>query len=437
MHTTEPRDLLQYEYAQRVEAGYDVDGVEALVATALGDDSASDEVLLGAYDALLKTTVAASWPYDEPNELGEIIATLQPSSPLPPPADLADKVLGAWLGRCAGCNLGKPVELGEYWTQARIRSYLELAGAWPLENYVPALDPMPAGYELRECWPETTLGNIDGSARDDDVDYTILGLHLIEQHGQKLTPDDVADAWLFRLPYMQTYTAERAAYRNVINNVPTARVGDTRNPYREWIGAQIRGDAFGYVNPGDPRSAALEAYQDAALSHRANGIYGEMWAAALVAAAFAAPSVVTALRESLLHIPPRSRLHEALTQLLSWHDEGISWDDARARVDEHFGHYNWVHTVNNAALVAAGLLWGAGDFTKSIGLTVAGGLDTDSNGATAGSVAGILTGARKIPSRWTSPLNDYVHSAVSGFDRTPISTLAERTMAVIEMRARE
>jgi ADP-ribosylglycohydrolase len=81
-------------------------------------------------------------------------------------------------------------------------------------------------------------------------------------------------------------------------------------------------------------------------------------------------------------------------------------------------------------VIAAGLLWGEGDFTHTIALTVLGGLDTDSNGATAGSVAGILNGATKIPSHWTEPLEDTLRSALFGFDGSRISALAERTVKV-------
>ena len=158
-----------------------------------------------------------------------------------------DRVLGGWLGRIAGCNLGKPVEDGDDWTAARIRAYLELADAYPLRDYVPALDPMPEGYRLRDCWTETTRGRVHGSARDDDIDYSILALWLLEQHGSHLTPADVATAWLSYLPYLRVFTAERAVYANLLRGLPVEAAGEIRNPYREWIGALIRADIFGWV----------------------------------------------------------------------------------------------------------------------------------------------------------------------------------------------
>jgi ADP-ribosylglycohydrolase len=434
VHTTEPRDLLEYEYAQRRESGYDLTALSGPIEAALSDPASSDERLTVLNQQLLSTFRSADWNYVEPDRLDQILATLPVAEVPEPVTDLSDKVHGAWLGRCAGCNLGKPIELGEYWTQGRIRDYLMLAGAWPLDDYIPAMDPMPDGYVLRECWPETTRGNIDASARDDDIDYTMLALHLIERYGTRLRPDDVAAEWLGRMPYMLSYTAERATYRNLINNVAPEQAADQHNPYREWVGALIRADAFGYVNPGNPRQAATEAYQDGCLSHRGNGIYGQMWAAALVAAAFTASDVIAAVRTSLDHIPPKSRLSEALSGVLDLYVSGVSWEQARAVIETQWGAYNWVHTINNACLIAAGLLWGEGDFSKSICLTVIGGWDTDSNGATVGSVAGIIAGRDKIPERWTAPLHNLVHSALAGFDNTEISTLAERTLQVIAAR---
>jgi len=435
--TTDPVDLLRYEYLQRRESGYDVTSLSPLIEGLISERVVSRDAFASAYEELLAAPRLRDWPYVEPDRLDEIISTLPGTEPFGAPTNLSDKIHGAWLGRCVGCNLGKPVELGEYWTRERIRSYLQCAGAWPLSDYIPALDPMPPGYELRECWTETTLGNIRGSARDDDIDYSLLALHLIEQHGTDLRPDHVASAWTSRLPYMLTYTAERATYRNLVNGCDPLLAAEHQNPYREWIGAQIRGDVFGYVNPGDPRRAATEAYQDAALSHRANGIYGEMWSAALVAAAFTSPDPESAVRCSLDHIPPQSRLYETVSAVVRIHASGQSWEEGRRHIDEVYGHYNWVHTVNNAAIVTAGLLWGGGDFTRTIALTVVGGWDTDSNGATAGSVVGAMVGASGIPPHWTQPLQDTVRSALAGFDKTTITSLAQRTLSVVKSRASE
>jgi ADP-ribosylglycohydrolase len=91
-----------------------------------------------------------------------------------------------------------------------------------------------------------------------------------------------------------------------------------------------------------------------------------------------------------------------------------------------------VHTVNNACLIAAGLLWGEEDYATTVGLTVQGGWDTDSNGATAGSVAGTVLGAAALPPRFVEPLHDRTRSAVFGYDNTRISELAERTSRLID-----
>src|SRR5262249_24130013 len=173
-----------------------------------------------------------------------------------------DRAHAAWLGRCAGCVLGKPVE---GWTRETIREYLELENAYPLVDYFPAATGN--GFEMRECWPTTTRGRIDSVARDDDIDYTIVGLHVLEEHGASIGPDDVGREWLDRLPFTRVYTAERAAYRNLLHGLKPPETATYRNPYREWIGAQIRADVWGYVSPGRPRQAARLAYRDATLSH--------------------------------------------------------------------------------------------------------------------------------------------------------------------------
>ncbi|MEU6845721.1 ADP-ribosylglycohydrolase family protein [Streptomyces sp. NPDC046716] len=345
---------------------------------------------------------------------------------------LADRVLGGWLGRIAGNMLGKPVEQGEVWTRERIDRYLRQAEALPLTDYLPEPPSQEVESALRTEWRACVRGRIHGSCRDDDVDYAVLGLHLLETHGALFTTEQVGELWLLRLPYLQTFTAERAAYRNLANGLKPPLTATYDNPCQEWIGALIRADVFGWTCPGDPRRAASLARRDAVLSHTGNGVYGAMWAAALVAAAFTAQDPRSALDAALAVIPASSRLARVVRRVVSLHESRLTWEETLATVEEETAGLGWIHTVPNAAVITAGLLYGDGDFTRTVALTVRGGLDTDSNGATAGSVAGVLCGADAIPAQWTEPLEDRVRSAVFGFDGVRISELARRTVALAE-----
>lgn len=422
------RDLVPDEAEQLSHSGYLVGPLldEARSAAALADRAALADVSR----RLASVPRDPSWPYAEPDD----DATLVPLADAMPVLDVdssavAGRVHGAWLGRCVGNTMGKPVE---GLTPAEVRLYLEAVGQWPQTGYLPLLDALPAGVShLHESAPTSAAGRFTDVPRDDDLDWTILGLFLLEQHGSALTTRDVADAWLDRLPFTQVFTAERAAYRNLVRGVPVERAAVVDNPYREWIGALIRADVFGLVHPGRPGRAARAALVDARLSHVGNGVFGELWAAALLSVALATDDPREAITISVAAVPPGSRLAGALRGVLDLHAEGRSSGDALAWVDRVLGHYNWVHTVNNAALIAVGLLWGA-DFTESVALAIAGGRDTDSTAATVGSVYGALHGAASIPASLVGTTHVHVRSAIREFDRIEITELARRTVALQE-----
>jgi ADP-ribosylglycohydrolase len=94
---------------------------------------------------------------------------------------------------------------------------------------------------------------------------------------------------------------------------------------------------------------------------------------------------------------------------------------------QKFGHYHWVHTINNAALVTSALISSEGDYERAICNVVMGGWDTDSNGATVGTIMGTMLGSEKLPSKWISPLNNKIRSSLKGLDNSVISDLAKRT----------
>ncbi|HOS94117.1 MAG TPA: ADP-ribosylglycohydrolase family protein [Armatimonadota bacterium] len=340
---------------------------------------------------------------------------------------LADRIRGAWLGRTAGCMLGKPVE---GWSRGDIRRLLEHAGAWPLDGYFPPVESLPEGMTFVSPSDPCLRGNITHGVRDDDMDYPLIGLACLEEAGGNLTSETVANTWLHRLPAGCVYTAERAAYRNLVNGISPPASGVFENPYREWIGAQIRADIWGWVSPGRPEQAARLAFRDACVSHVKNGIYGEMLFAAVLAAALAGDDVEEALWAGLSEIPRVSRLTEAITDVIEWSKTDDDWPATMDRVFSKYGRYHPVHTINNAAVVVCGLMHSRGDFGRAICIAVMGGIDTDCNGATAGSVMGALLGARALPAHWVDPLNDRLESIVVGMTSNRISDLAQRTLTL-------
>ncbi|WP_190088816.1 ADP-ribosylglycohydrolase family protein [Streptomyces melanogenes] len=336
----------------------------------------------------------------------------------------------AWLGRAAGCLLGKPVEKLPL---HGIRAIARATSNWPLHTWFTATG-LPTDLATTYPWnrrsaPTSLAENIDGMPEDDDLNYPLLGLLLLQRHGRAFTTTQVAQLWLDELPAGRTFTAERVAYRNLLDGIEPPHTATHRNPFREWIGATIRADVHGWTNPGDPAAAAEQAHRDAVLTHTANGVYGAMFTAAAISlAATGAYDVHDCLKGGLAVIPPRSRLAEAVRLGIHLaHQEG-DFDTVVDHLHTTLGGYHWVHAVPNAALLAAALTHADGDFSGSICRAVSGGWDTDSNGATAGSLAGLLAGhPDALPARWTAPLKNRLATTVADFDGTGFDTLAELT----------
>jgi ADP-ribosylglycohydrolase len=343
--------------------------------------------------------------------------------------ELQNKINGAWLARCAGCTLGKPFEL---WSRDKIRDYLIIENAYPLDFYVPAVTPIPSWIEPWKDYERTTRGNITKMVRDDDIDYTILGLKTLETYGRDFSTEDIGYLWQGNFPYYTVFTAEAVAYRNLINDISPPETAYHRNPYREFIGAQIRADMWGYINPGDPEKAAEMSFRDASLSHTKNGIYGEMWAAACIAAAFVEKDPIKILQAGLEQIPEKSRISKAIRQTIKWASQFDDWEKVCDMIIQNYDFYDPIHVINNTCMIVMGLLMGEDDFAKTLCITMMGGYDTDCTCATIGSILGAIYGAEDLPREWIAPLNNQAESYVTGFERSNILDLAQRTMHFVD-----
>ena len=321
-----------------------------------------------------------------------------------------ERVAGAWLARAAGCTLGAPVE---GWDVARMEALARHCDMPfpPRDYWTFTPEPWRKRYNL-STYRDYLRRDLRHVPVDDDLAYTVLGLLILEEYGPGFTTADVGKAWLEYLP--MAYTAEKATLENLRAGAGWWRAALKDNPYVEWIGADIRADPWGYAAPGWPEKAAELAYRDARLSHRQNGIYGAMYFAAAIAAAFAVDAPLDACRIALSEIPADCRLHEDASWALRQAPRVKDFRHARQLVDERFPGMSIVHTNNNACLTIFGLALGGRDVTKVIGNTVAMGMDNDCTAATAGSIVGAVVGAAGVPRHWTAPFRDRCRTYLRG-----------------------
>jgi len=339
-----------------------------------------------------------------------------------------EKLEGAIIARFAGCTLGAAVE---FWSIEKMEEWAKHIGDQfpPVDYWSKITNPIDLRYD-KSLFEEYTRDKMDGVPVDDDITYTILDLLIAEEQGLNFTTSDVGKAWLKYLPY--ACTAEDVALRNLKAGIPAMQAADIDNPYCQWIGADIRSDGWAYMAPAYPEKAAEMAYKDAYLSHRRNGIYGEMFFSAVQSAAFAVDNAIDAIKIGLSEIPKGCILYKEVIWALEAGKDIKNYREARQAVDNRFNGMSGVHTNNNACLTIFGLMMGGNDVTKVISNIVAMGLDNDCTAATAGSIVGAIVGKDGIPAKWYKNFNNKVRTYLINQEWFEIDNLIERYAAQAE-----
>ena len=427
---------LGVEHLQCVSEGKDITDYATLFDEIgkLPDGPQKEKIAEGIYELCMALPVKDDFAFDEPSDLNKIFEKSKGCTEKlakPSKKDFESKVKGAWYGRIAGCLLGKPIE--------GIRTnelipFLKETGNYPLHRYIVKADiteEIINKYSFRFDNKDYTYADcISAAPSDDDTNYTVLGQIILYNYGRDFTPEDVSNVWLNYQPQTAYCTAERVAYNNFINGYLPPASAVYKNPYREYIGAQIRADYFGYINPADPKTAAEMAWRDASISHVKNGIYGEMFVAAMLAAAATTDDFEKIIEIGLSQIPQTSRLYESVNRVLGWYCDGATKDEVFKNIHAEWDEYTnfaWCHTISNAMIVATALLYGK-DFSGAICMAVETGFDTDCNGATVGSIYGMAKGFDIIPSEWITPLNGKLQVGIIGKNPVEIEELIEKTV---------
>jgi len=300
--------------------------------------------------------------------------------------DYRDKVLACWLGKNIGGTLGAPFE----WKRQtnNVSFYTQDLGGEPLPN--------------------------------DDLDIQLIWLIAMEERGVEVDAKTLADYWcLYVAPHWAEYGTGKINMRSGL--VPPLS-GTMFNAYKHSCGSYIRCEIWACVAPGLPKLAAQLAYQDAILDHGdGEGTYASIFIASLESAAFVNSNLRELIDIGLSYIPKNCGVAGAVKTAIKAHDSGKTWKKAREEILRHHRGKLFAHDLadqkkgfsegvqgydvpSNIGLTVLGLLYGGNDFGKMICTTVNCGEDTDCTGATAGSIFGIMHGAKAIPKKWIDPI---------------------------------
>jgi len=428
------RDRLAAMIATQYQQGCDVESFQEELS-ALPD---SYDAVAALAERLAAAPMRADWPYVEPNGLDEIWAACDADRPSDPigvlaPEDASARAETAFLAAVCGCVLGKPLEVGP--TLHEIRDAAQAVGAWPLDDYIPEAMMEKLG-RRHPSWTETVRERIAYVAPDDDMNYDVIGMLLIEEHGPAFTKRDVMDVWLNNLPPLWTWGPERSL---LLKAGLHSQSNDPEIPFEEWVsnwnpgnelcGAAIRVDAYGYACPGRPALAAELAWRDASWTHRRTGIYGAMFIAAAIAAAFVTDDRLGIFETALQFVPQRSRFYEYTADCLSMVREAGDWLEGYEHIHSKYARYGHCQIYQEVGTLINTMKF-APDVATGIGIQVAQGNDTDCFGEIIGSLLGAYFGPGNLEDRWLAPFNDEIRTSLANFHERSLSTVARRMGAL-------
>jgi ADP-ribosylglycohydrolase len=314
------------------------------------------------------------------------------------PFGYSERVYAGVLGKITGVYLGRPVE---NWSYERITEELG---------------------EVNTFVNETR--NVPLVVTDDDIAGTFTFIRALEDYGYRadITPRQIGQTWLNYIIENHTiiwwgglfHSAEHTAYLHLKEGILAPESGSiTRNGpiIANQIGAQIYIDGWAMVSPGDPERAANLAQRAASVSHDDEAINAARLIAAMEAQAFIEYDIQQLIDTGLSQIPSNSLIYRLVQDLREWREMDNDWRKTRQRIVSEYGYKKYVggcHVVPNHALIHLGLLYGDGDFRKSLGICVTSGWDTDCNAGNLGCLLGIRNGLAAFdgPVDWRGPVAD-------------------------------
>ncbi|NGP45702.1 hypothetical protein G4V62_12325 [Bacillaceae bacterium SIJ1] len=310
--------------------------------------------------------------------------------------DYVERVYAGWLGKVIGVRHGANIE---QWSYERIeKAFGEITGY---------------------------IHNFPNFAADDDTNGPIFFLRSLEDYTytRDITAEQMGHSWLNYAPDGHGFywwggygkSTEHTAYLNMKHGMSAPRSGSIEqngSAVAEQIGGQIFIDVWGMIAPNHPQLAAEYAEKIASVSHDGNGKYGGMFIAACIADAFQQTDVEQLIETGLRVIPEDCEYAEVTRDIIRfYHQHPSDWRKCFQYVYDNYGYDKYpgnCHIIPNAAVMILSLLYGEGDFSKTINICNMCGWDTDCNVGNVGSILGVMNGLEGIDSSWREPINDFL-----------------------------
>jgi ADP-ribosylglycohydrolase len=369
-----------------------------------------------------------------------------------------DKVQGAWMGKMIGVTFGQPWEFQYQNTPIGFD-----ITDWPLSaTRMKGYRARAANKADKQDWDPVTREADNqkiiilhrfiedsekehssfGAPDNDDIYINILFLYSLRKYGIDVDPVTVAHEWDAKI--RRVWHANEAGLANLRKGILPPDSGNPRyNLHADDIDFQIESDVFGMIAPGMPQVSNRYGERMGHIMNYGDGVYGGMFISAMYTQAFFAKDIREVVENGLKAIPAQSLYAQLIRDVIRWHDENPNdwlktWHQVQARwgeVDHCPDGYKQPFNIDaklNGGYVVMGLLYGNGDWYKTMNYTTRAGQDADCNPANAAGILGTLIGAHAIPAEYREPLhNTYWNKTLAGLpDSYEIDVLAEDTAQV-------
>ncbi|GLU53380.1 ADP-ribosylglycohydrolase family protein [Dyadobacter frigoris] len=304
--------------------------------------------------------------------------------------NLKDKIKGGWAGQTIGVTFGWPTEF--VYQGTFIQDYQPIK--WHPDYVTEAMRVFPGLF--------------------DDIYMDLTFMEVFERNGLSAPADSFAQAYAHR--GYELWHANQAGRYNVLQGIPASKSGHwLNNPHADDIDFQIESDFAGLMSPAMPNASSEICDRVGHIMNYGDGWYGGVFISNMYANAFKSNDISYIVNESLKAIPARSQFYKCIADVIQWHKKypqgwKQTWFEIQRKWSQEVGCPDGVfHPLDidaklNAAYVVLGLLYGAGDFTRTMQISTRAGQDSDCNPSSAGGILGTMIGYSKIPAYWLEPV---------------------------------